>query len=143
MTICLIPASSRSYDLKIMKDFASSLSQLGRRALHFTKQLSDNKLDKFALNNSISVFVCINAFPPEGIRLSGFKHISWFQDVFPSTNIQEHHFKDGDLVVTLGSKTTLGLKTPEKFYAGSMISYKDLMDLRTQSFPAPQNMTSI
>jgi hypothetical protein len=125
MTICLIPASSRPYDVKIMKDFASGLNQLGRKALHLTKQLPDNKLDKFALNNSISVFVRINAFPPEGIRLSGFKHISWFQDVFPSTNLQEHHFKDGDLVVTLGSKTTLGLKIPEKFYAGSMVPYID------------------
>ena len=83
--------------------------------------LSGRKLDAFAIQNSISIFVRVNKFPPAEARKSGYKHISWFQDVFPTTNSNIANLQDGDLVVTLGEN--LGLKIPNKFYAGCMTTY--------------------
>jgi len=121
MRICLVAASSRPYDIKIVRDFSAALQEIGYNSIWLSSPLSDKKLDAFAIHNSISIFVRINRLPPAEERKSKYKHISWFQDVFPTTNANIANLQDGDLAVTLGAN--LGLKIPDKFYAGSMTTY--------------------
>jgi hypothetical protein len=73
------------------------------------------------VENNIQTVFRINRLPPPAeTRPPNFRYIAWFCDVFPSLEIESNRFQDGDIVFTLGTKETLGLNIPDKFYGGSL-----------------------
>lgn len=122
--ICLIPDNSNPYNVKMMADLAYGLRQIGFDAYHNKLPIEDKALNTFVQKNNFNIVLRINKLPPkETKRSNSFRHISWFQDVFPSLVIDDSIFQQDDLVCTLGTKETLGLKVNDDRYAGSFNLY--------------------
>lgn len=131
--ICLIPDLTNAYNVKMMADLSSALQQIGYDAHHHTTPVEDNALNGFVEKNGFNTVVRINKLPPEETKRSNnFRHISWFQDVFPSLKINDNCFQHDDLVCTLGTKETLGLDIKAKRYAGSFNLFINPSDFHQQ-----------
>ena len=119
--IGIIPALKTPYDIKMVSDFAKALNATGVEAHYFRRPIEDDNLNKIVSESKLDVVLRVNKFPPQlKNRANSFRHISWFQDVFPSNTNHHVDYLDGDLFFTLGDKKALGLKLPEEVYAGSL-----------------------
>lgn len=119
--ICLIPDLASAYSVKMMADLSFGLRQIGYDAHHHTSPVEDEMLNGFVEKNGFNTVFRINKLPPEETKRSNnFRHITWFQDIFPSLEINDAIFQQDDLVCTLGSKDTLGLNIKDRRYAGSL-----------------------
>ncbi len=124
MTICIIPATGATYDTKIVRDLSNSLGQIGVDAIHCNAPINDDFLSELAQSRNIDTYIRVNRFPPHpDLRRKNFRHISWFQDVFPSTNMKGIIFQRDDRVITLGDPNVLGLKVPNQVLSGHMPQY--------------------
>ena len=129
--ICIIPDLPNLYDIKMVSDLSSGLRQIGYDAHYSASSVENKDLNSFVEKNGFNTILRINRLPPEETKRSNdFRHISWFQDVFPSMQVNDAIFKQDDLVCTLGSKDTLGLKINDIRYAGSFNLYINPEDFR-------------
>ena len=88
----------------------SAFKKLGNEVNVFRQPITDNALEILVNEYNPDIVIQINKFRPKNLNKKKFRHISWFQDVFPSTvNTLPNTFKDGDIVYTLGNKESLGL----------------------------------
>lgn len=133
--IALAPNLPTAYDRKMIADLSDALELRGATTTCFKEPMNDQSIDDTVEQTGCDVVFRINRYPPnEKYRRLQFKHISWFQDVFPSTANGHRSFEEGDLTFTLGTRETLGLVIQDQFYAGPLdlgINPEDYQNLRS------------
>ena len=110
MKFFIFPNYHSHYDIRMVNGLGSSLSNLGHHVKVFNHPVSEIILEILVKQENPDIVIQINKFRPDNVKKYNFRHISWFQDVFPSTNNNSpKNFNDKDIVYTLGSKESLGL----------------------------------
>ncbi len=111
MKIFLFPNYNSSYDIRMVKGLGKAFIDFGHEVKIFRQPVSSSSLEILVKEYNPDLIFQINQFRPTNMQNKKFRHVSWFQDVFPSTvRSIPNNFKDGDIVYTLGNKESLGLE---------------------------------
>lgn len=110
MKILFTPYYSSHFDYRVLSELAFEFKKKGHETLVLRNPISEKTLSNFCRSNNIDIIFQVNKFRSHNLKLpSNTRHISWFQDVYPSSfNISELDHKNGDLIYVFGEKKTLG-----------------------------------
>lgn len=110
MKILFTPHYSSHFDYRVLSELAFEFKKKGHDTLVLRNPISEKTLSNFCRSNNFDIIFQVNKFRSHNLKLpSNTRHISWFQDVFPSRlNISDLDHKSGDLIYVFGEKKILG-----------------------------------
>lgn len=122
--ILITPNVPNPYDQRMVKGLAQAFTALGHYASAVDRPLSSLELRELCERFSISVVIQVNRTRDLEVPLpKGVRHIAWYQDVFPETQINfAEKFVAGDILYTLGSKEMLGLQVDVPCFSSSLFT---------------------
>lgn len=110
LNFILIPAQSNRYDRRVMRDLANALIAFGHKATSLLGPVPGSALVSLCKQTDVDVVIQVNKSRPRKGKLpNGIRHITWFQDVFPSDQKEFTAFEPNDIVYFLGDPVVLGL----------------------------------
>ena len=110
MKFFIFPNYNTFFDFQMINGLGKAIKDEGHVVKCFNYPISDISLKKLVEINKPDVIIQINKFRPKNLENIDLRHISWFQDVFPSTNNKTPINNSKDIIYTLSSKKSLGLK---------------------------------
>jgi len=117
----IIPSLESIYDYRMVKGLSDGITQLGYFSVAISFPCSDIHLEELCKTLNINAVIGINrTFEFRPIN-SPVRYISWFQDVFTSNYNLSDKLLEDDLLYTLGSVQSLGIK-----FDSSKVKYSEL-----------------
>lgn len=135
MKILLIPAHSSIYDYNMIFELSEALKLKGLECFPLRNPINNFTLKKLCETYNFDVVFQVNRFrPSKNILPKKIRHISWFQDVFPTTLKSNIDFLDQDILYTLGNKKLLGLEDFNKIKSFALYTGVNKKDLHKYSY---------
>ena len=117
----IIPALESTYDYRMVKGLSDGINQLGYFSAAISFPCSDIHIEELCRSLNINVVIGINRTFEFRPIYSLIRYISWFQDVFTSNYDLSNKLLEGDILYTLGSLQSLGIK-----FNNSKVKYSEL-----------------
>ncbi|HLH87331.1 MAG TPA: glycosyltransferase [Xanthobacteraceae bacterium] len=127
MRFLLVPNFANPYDRRMVNGLAEGFREIGCDAVALGAPMPAESLATIVDRVRPDVVMQVNRFRPTDPTLpSSVRHIAWFQDVFPDTNIKDERSEcAGDIVYALGDAKALGLKAELPCFIGSLVTGVD------------------